>query len=372
MKNFNYDEFRLRKLPSEAEIMLKWQGDPSKPLVSIICITFNHQNYIEDALRGFLIQQTDFPFEIIIHDDASTDKTQEIITRYTREYPDLIKLVIQTENQYSQGKSISPHKFSHAEILAICEGDDFWIDNQKLSIQTKLMLADQGTAFVVHPCINYRSHAKKNKVSRYWGDKVRRFNAQDVLNVAMGFAPTSSYMIRRRVYDIFPSWLDGASADDFFIEMYSLSLGAGLYTPEVMSAYRTPSVGSWTDRRRKAKGNVFISSAQKMNNYLDLMQQEEIFAGLNFDAKKSAIHLDLATGYLLNNNFRGFKKHIVESHRLCPNACLLQRVFWLLRWFPIANRMLFEAKRRFKPVLSFRAMGRNKRPQLKKISGSAP
>lgn len=369
MKNFNYDEFHLRKLPSEAEIMLNWQGDLSKPLVSIMCITFNHQNYIDDALRGFLIQQTDFPFEIIIHDDASTDKTQEIITRYAHEYPRLIKLVIQTENQYSQGKSISPHKFSHADILAICEGDDFWIDSNKLSIQAKLMLSDPGTAFVVHPCINYRGNAKKSRVSRDRGNKVRRFNAQDVLNVAMGFAPTSSYMIRRHVYDIFPSWLDGAPADDFFIEMYSLSLGAGVYIPEVMSAYRTPSAGSWTDRRRKAKGNVFISSGQKMNDYLDRMQKEEIFANLNFDAKKSAIHLDLATGYLLNNNFRGFRKHIIESHRLCPNASLLQRVFWIFRWFPIANRMLFEAKRRFHPIFPLRAIGRNKR--LKKLPGPA-
>lgn len=128
----------MRDLRSQDEIMASWKGEYDKPLVSICCITYNHEPYIEDALEGFLIQQTDFPFEILIHDDASTDKTAGIIQEYVREYPNLIKPIYQTENQYSKGKKINPEfNFVRArgDYIAICEGDDYWVDTKKLQKQ---------------------------------------------------------------------------------------------------------------------------------------------------------------------------------------------------------------------------------------------
>ena len=75
----------------------------SKPLLSICCITYNHEDYIRDAIEGFLSQKTSFPIQILIHDDASTDNTAEIITEYQQKYPDIIKPILQKENQYSKG-----------------------------------------------------------------------------------------------------------------------------------------------------------------------------------------------------------------------------------------------------------------------------
>ena len=76
-------------------------------LVSICCITYNHENYIRDCLEGFLMQKTDFPYEVLIHDDSSVDRTGGIIREYAHKYPDLVKPIIQTENQYSKGVSIN-------------------------------------------------------------------------------------------------------------------------------------------------------------------------------------------------------------------------------------------------------------------------
>ena len=141
----------FRNLRSEQEIMQNWTGDVSKPLVSICCITYNHEAFIEDALQGFLIQETDFPFEILIHDDASTDKTVDIIRKYQANYPNLISPIYQKENQYSLGIKISPtfqYPRSKGVYIAYCEGDDFWHDPQKLQLQVEYLSAHAECGFV--------------------------------------------------------------------------------------------------------------------------------------------------------------------------------------------------------------------------------
>lgn len=116
-----------------------------EPKVSICCITYNHVTYIAQAIESFLMQKTTFPFEILIHDDASTDGTSEIIRDYERKYPDIIKPIYQTENQYSQGRSISAtYQFPRAKgrYIALCEGDDYWTDPLKLQKQVDFLEAN--------------------------------------------------------------------------------------------------------------------------------------------------------------------------------------------------------------------------------------
>lgn len=112
------------------------------PLVSICCITYNHGPYIRDCLEGFVMQQTKFPFEVLIHDDASTDNTADIIREYEAKYPEIVRPIYQTENQYSKGVRINlVYNFPRArgKYIAICEGDDFWCDPHKLQIQFDFM-----------------------------------------------------------------------------------------------------------------------------------------------------------------------------------------------------------------------------------------
>ena len=108
----------------------------NNPLLSICCVTYNHESFISQCLDGFLMQQTDFPFEILIHDDASADGTANIIMEYEAKYPDLIKPIYQTENQFSKGIKISvTFNFPRAKgkYIALCEGDDYWTDPLKFS-----------------------------------------------------------------------------------------------------------------------------------------------------------------------------------------------------------------------------------------------
>lgn len=111
------------------------------PLVSICCSTYNHVNYLQDALDGFIMQRTNFDFEILIHDDASTDGTTDIVRRFEKQYPKLVKPIYQTENQYSKG--VSPGRINRdraqGKYIALCEGDDYWTDPLKLQKQVDFL-----------------------------------------------------------------------------------------------------------------------------------------------------------------------------------------------------------------------------------------
>lgn len=118
----------------------------TNPLVSICCITYNHAQFIRKCLDGFLMQKTDFPIEILIHDDCSTDGTTEIIREYETKYPDLIFPLYEEENQYQQGKAAEidfyNYRRARGKYIAYCEGDDYWTDPLKLQKQVDFMEAN--------------------------------------------------------------------------------------------------------------------------------------------------------------------------------------------------------------------------------------
>lgn len=112
------------------------------PLVSIVTLAYNHGKYIRQCLDSFVMQVTDFPFEVIIHDDASTDDTTHIIREYEQMYPDIIKPIYQKENQYSKGVPIGAtylYPKAQGNYIAECEGDDWWTDPHKLQKQVDFL-----------------------------------------------------------------------------------------------------------------------------------------------------------------------------------------------------------------------------------------
>lgn len=116
--------------------------DKNSIIVSIICLAYNHEQYIRQCLEGFVMQKTDFAYEVIIHDDASTDKTATIIKEYELKYPHIIKPIYQKENQYSKGVKIGKtflYPKVQGKYIAECEGDDYWIDPLKLQKQVDFL-----------------------------------------------------------------------------------------------------------------------------------------------------------------------------------------------------------------------------------------
>ena len=138
------------------------------PLVSICCVTYNHAPYIRNCLEGFLMQKTSFPVEILIHDDASTDGTDEIIREYARLYPEKFFPLIEEENQYSKPNHKCPDFYNYerarGKYIAYCEGDDYWTDPLKLQKQVDFLESNPQYSVCWH---RYRKFYIKDNT---WGD----------------------------------------------------------------------------------------------------------------------------------------------------------------------------------------------------------
>lgn len=232
---------------TEDEITKHWKYT-DKVYISVICTTFNQDSYIRDAIDGFLAQITEYKFEIIIHDDVSTDGTREILKEYQQNYPSIIKLILQDTNQYSININMPfKHGMAMAEgdYIAICEGDDFWIDGSKLQKQFNLMKDNPHSSFIAHNA--YIMSGKKIKIFRQIKSNFQ-FSALDILQYKGQFAATASYFLKKEVFNLLPSWFYTAPVGDFYIEMYSQLLGPGIYVKDKMSVYRYQSNGSWTQK----------------------------------------------------------------------------------------------------------------------------
>ena len=146
-------------------------------LVTVICLTYNHEKYIRECIDGFVMQKTNFAYEVIIHDDASTDNTAEIIKEYQQKYPDIIIPILQTENQYSKKVPIGKtfiYPRAKGKYIALCEGDDYWIDPYKLQKQVDFL--EDNPDYVL-------SHTSFQYLIEYEGDRKQDFDSSSNKNI---------------------------------------------------------------------------------------------------------------------------------------------------------------------------------------------
>lgn len=154
--------------PSENKILGPWKQPASAaPFISILCMAYNHERYIETAIRGFLSQQTKFSFEIIIHDDASTDGTVAIIRAWQEKYPAIIRPILQTETQLSQGRRSLDLTLKEApgRYVATCKDDDYWFEPTKPQKQVGFLEQHPDFSCSAH---NYYSYYESELSIRPW------------------------------------------------------------------------------------------------------------------------------------------------------------------------------------------------------------
>jgi glycosyltransferase involved in cell wall biosynthesis len=261
--------------------------------VAVVCKTYNHEKYIAEAIESFLIQKTDFDVQIIVHDDASTDSTAMIIREYEQKFPDKIFPIYQTENQYSQGVDGKDRVHEQvvsqidAEYVALCEGDDYWIDPLKLKIQTDFLDANSNYSASAHSVYVTNAITSKKVRTRERFKNDSTLNCDDILLAATGgVLKHCSIVIRTRVY---VNRLNFGRAFRKYGGHYLLLINAALngevnYFSKKMGVYRSGVKDSATDRMNhfnEKERILFSESRIEMLEELDLITNGDYSNSIN-------------------------------------------------------------------------------------------
>ena len=210
-------------------------------MVSVVCDVYNHEPYLRQCLDGFVIQKTNFKIEVLVHDDASTDKSAEIIMEYTNKYPDIFKPILQQENQYSRGVGIwKTYQIPRVagKYVAICEGDDYWTDPLKLQKQVDF-LESHPDFDMVRTDSNVYYQDTNITINSVFGKKLFP-NCEDTFVdyvVRPAWLATCSWLIRSPLgdYDNLPN---DCFKGDLALMIYIAKRSKVKYLPEVTSVYR--------------------------------------------------------------------------------------------------------------------------------------
>lgn len=281
-------------------------------MVTIRCIAYNQEKYIRDCLEGFVMQKTNFRFEAIVHDDASTDGTAAIIKEYAEKYPDIIKPILETENQYSKHDGSLQRIMDEAckgKYLAFCEGDDYWTDPLKLQKQVDF-LENHPEYSMCWTDAYQETNGKRTPYNRY--DTNCQSPMEDIIEQGGGFIPTCSIVLRKKVLDARPPEAKGWYVGDYPIQMWCGWAGKVWYMKEQTCVYRFMAQGSWTS----------IHCEQT---------NPEVFLKLYNQEKPMMDAFNKLTEYKYNESFERYVAQVTYNQLLFAHAYHLMKPYLLLR-----------------------------------------
>lgn len=230
--------------------------------VSIMCMAYNHEKYIRRTLEGFVSQKTNFPFEVIVHDDASTDGTADIIREFEAKYPEMIRPIYQTQNQHTLRTNVKAEFIVpriRGEYVALCEGDDFWCDENKLQRQADALDTNPGCHMCVHSVVETFEDGTPNG-KRFPAEEIEEgiLPSRRFLEIGEHYSfHTSSYFFRKEHFVNQavnpPEFCKICDVGDETYMLYFGQLGDVYYLRDTMSCYRRGVSGSWSVRQQQKK-----------------------------------------------------------------------------------------------------------------------
>ena len=260
-------------------------GIEAKYGVCTQCFTFNHAAYIEDALNGFVAQQTDFPVVYTIVDDASTDGEPKILRDYFNDNFDVddsavayqekadfgtvfyaqhkvnkncfFAILLLNENHYRQKKSKLPYLTrwnDHAKYVALCEGDDYWIDPLKLQRQVDYMESHPLCMLVTHPA-SWRT-GDEIYAAGCQDSTPKDYSTDELIRCGGYYFATASFVFRTELNNDWPKWRSEANVGDFPLQILAGMRGYVHSLPYSMCIYRYQSEGSWSLKQKHQEQNV--------------------------------------------------------------------------------------------------------------------
>lgn len=245
-------------------------------LLTIYCLTYNHEKYLKKTLDGFVNQKVDFKYKVIVHDDASTDRTQKIMKEYEQRYPSLFLMIYQTQNQYSKGVKIKKEIIEplvDSKYVACCEGDDYWCDSGKLQMQIDYMESHPDCSLCVHDTLQINEAGES--LGRLFNGKKSDtdYYMKDILKAGGGgLFQLSSYLGKRDVLLNVPDELSIKGIGDLPMAIHACYKGYIHYIGRVMSCYRVGVPTSWSitndsGEKRIVHGHNLLEGIDRIDSY---------------------------------------------------------------------------------------------------------
>lgn len=241
-------------------------------LLSIRCFVYNQEPYLRQCLDGFVMQKTSFAFEAIVHDDASTDKSAEIIREYAEKYPEIIKPIYETENQYSKHdgslrRIMDSAISSSSKYVAICEGDDYWTDPYKLQKQVDFLEAHPECTMVCNRTKRYSEKDKHFIEDSFCLEKDGFLDTKDIIRKGGLYISTCSIIYRKSLLVDYPIYCRKCHVGDYPLQIMAAMKGRMYYYNDAMSVYRVQINDSWTSQNN-ASG--YLSSVKLNGIYSEV------------------------------------------------------------------------------------------------------
>ena len=212
--------------------------------VSVAMITYNQESYIAQAIDSVLMQEIDFPIELIIGEDCSTDRTRDIVRDYQQRYPDIIRLLLPDNNQGMLRNFAQTLAACQGKYVALLEGDDYWTSPKKLQKQVNFLEQHSDCTICFHTVRCFYENDSQPSYDFPRGKQADFSDLEDLL--VRNFMSTCSVVFRNRLFDQLPRWFFHLKLGDWPLHILNAQYGRIGYLREVMGAYRIHVNGLWS------------------------------------------------------------------------------------------------------------------------------
>lgn len=300
------------------------------PKVSVLMVTYNHENFIAQAIESVLMQETDFEYELVIGEDCSTDNTRQIVLDFARRYPKQIRLLLPERNLGAHKNFVLTHQACRGEYVALLEGDDYWLRPEKLQIQVDFL--DSNSEFVTcfhDVCVMDEVSGESFLSSRSINKDV--FTIEDFL--VANPIQTCSTMFRNRLFDNFPDWFHTLQLGDWPLHILNAQHGRVAFINEVLGTYRVHGGGIWSTQNEAKRIEATADMLEHFNRFFEFKYNSLISSSLSEMYRLlSVVHLDVQQKV---NARIYFRKSLIQSFR----ARALSKPNILKRIFVVALRL---------------------------------
>lgn len=284
-----------------------------KPKLGVCMITYNQETFIAQAIEGVMMQKADFDFELIIGEDFSTDRTRQIVLEYKKKYPDKIRLLLRESNYGMMRNFVETLRAGDGEYIAVCEGDDYWTDPNKLQKQVDWLENNRGYSICSHGVrIVYQGTNKPSQIwSREWIKKGEA-TIEEIIN--SGGGATCSLVFRSQVLEDLPGWYQEQRGGDWSLQILCASQGRMKYIPDIMGVYRVHAGGTYSaavkEAGRKNIGLIWYlyDNMRRMLEALDKhfdYQYRQLFNKI-----RGYNYLDTFSRYAISGDFKNSRKYL--------------------------------------------------------------